>query len=100
PGYSPDGAFVIFNRVDVQPTPQANNSFANPKARVWVLPTNNSMGPIDCAQLNGTGDLSNSWPRWSPFVQSYKGNKLLWVTFSSTRDYGVLVHNNQSGMVQ
>jgi hypothetical protein len=100
PSYSPDGAFVIFNRVDAQPMQQANNSFANPKARVWVLPTNNAMGPVDCAQLNGMGDLSNSWPRWSPFVQSYKGNKLLWVTFSSTRDYGVLVHNNQSGMVQ
>ncbi len=95
PGYSPDGGFIVFNRVDMQPAPDFpnNDSFSNPKARVWVLPTAAGATPIDCAALNGSGDLSNSWPRWSPFIQTYKGSKLLWVTFSSTRDYGLLVRN-------
>jgi WD40-like Beta Propeller Repeat len=104
PSYSPDGDFVIFNRAMQQPSPSpaaANDSFANPNARVWILPTGAAnMGPIDCAALNSTGPLSNSWPRWSPFIQTYHGDKLLWVTFSSTRDYGVLVHNGTAGLTQ
>jgi hypothetical protein len=102
PSYSPDGAFIVFDRIAHQTTPDIpnNDSFSNPKARVFVLPTGQGATPIDCAALNGTGDLSNSWPRWSPFVQTYKGSKLLWVTFSSTRDYGLLIRNNVSGNVQ
>ncbi len=105
PGYSPDGAFVIFNRVphqtsDFDKTLPNNDSFSNPKARVFILSTNPGAAPIECAALNGSGDLSNSWPRWSPFVQTYKGQKLLWVTFSSTRDYGLLVRNSPANLVQ
>ena len=44
--------------------------------------------------------VSNSWPRWSPFVQTYKGSRLLWVAFSSTRDYGLRVRNHLPGMYQ
>jgi hypothetical protein len=70
------------------------DSFSNPHAKVFVLGTSSGAVPIECANLDSTGDLSNSWPRWSPFVQTYKGSKLLWLTFSSTRDYGVLVRNH------
>ena len=45
-------------------------------------------------------NLSNSWPRWSPFVQNYKGQRLLWIAFSSTRDYGLRVRNHKTGMYQ
>jgi hypothetical protein len=101
PGYSPDGAFIVFNRVPQQPgtAPADNDSFSNPKAKVYVVPAK-STNPIECTALNTASDVSNSWPRWSPFIQMYKGNKLLWLTFSSTRDYGVLVHNNSMGLVQ
>jgi hypothetical protein len=107
PSYSPDGSFIIFDRVDLTPgefsgTPTLpdKDSFSNPHARVFVMSPNPGSMPIDCAKLNDQGDLSNSWPRWSPFIQTYKGSKLLWVTFSSTRDYGLLVRNNVSGNVQ
>jgi hypothetical protein len=102
PGYSPDGNFIVFNQVPHQSGADfpANDSFSNPKARVFVLPTKQGATPVDCALLNDQGDLSNSWPRWSPFIQTYKGSKLLWVTFSSTRDYGLLVRNNIPGNVQ
>jgi hypothetical protein len=49
--------------------------------------------PVDLAALNIADGLTNSWPRWSPFVQTYKGHKLLWVTFSSNRDYGLHLVN-------
>jgi hypothetical protein len=31
--------------------------------------------------------------RWTPFIQDYKGKKLAWVTFSSTRSYGLRLDN-------
>jgi hypothetical protein len=106
PSYAPDGSFIVFNHVDVTPGEFSGapglpdkDSFSNPHARVFVLQPGSNM-PIDCANLNSTGDLSNSWPRWSPFIQTYKGQKLLWVTFSSTRDYGLLVRNSTGGNIQ
>jgi hypothetical protein len=104
PSYSPDGNFIVFNRVTMQSSTSAaaNDSFSNPNARVFVLPigANASPTPIDCTALNDTGPLSNSWPRWSPFIQTYKGNRLLWVTFSSTRDYGLKIQNSVGGKTQ
>jgi hypothetical protein len=111
PSYSPDGSFILFNRVpltgsvasidtcDTTSHVCANDSFSNPKARVWMIPTKAGAAPIDLEALNGSPaakpvPVSNSWPRWSPFVQMYKGSKLLWVTFSSTRDYGLRVNNH------
>jgi hypothetical protein len=32
--------------------------------------------------------------RWAPFIQQYKGKKLAWVTFSSTRSYGLRINNS------
>ncbi len=120
PSYSPDGAFIVFNRVPLIGTMQTidtctpttammqscpNDSFSNPKARVWLLSTKAGSMPVDAENANGSPaaspvDVSNSWPRWSPFIQQYKGDKLLWVTFSSTRDYGLRVRNHVAGMIQ
>ena len=119
PSYSPDGSFIAFDRAPLVGTTMAidactgtgdqrvcpNDSFSNPKARVMLLSTKAGAMPVDAENLNGSPaaspvDVSNSWPRWSPFVQMYKGDRLLWITFSSTRDYGLLVRNHQSGMFQ
>jgi hypothetical protein len=120
PGFSPDGAFVVFDRVPLQTVANPisgrpdctgtgqqvicpNDSFANPKARIWLTSTKPGAAPVDAASANGSPasaavDVSNSWPRWSPFIQTYKGDRLLWVTFSSTRDYGLRVRNHKAGM--
>ena len=81
PGWSADGQFVIFNRAPLQGMMTnlhgcangfcPNDSFSNPKARVWILPTQTGATPIDCEAANGSPaampvDVSNSWPRWSP----------------------------------
>ena len=104
PNYSPDGtqasapSFVLFNRA-VSNT----DSFWNPYARVMVLANRASTTPIDLETANGSPlaapvPLSNSYPRWAPFVQTYGGSKILWFTFSSTRDYGRRVLNHKATM--
>jgi hypothetical protein len=117
PGYSPDGNFIVFDRAPKDPSVSAidgcvmtphplcpNDSFSNPAARLMLTPVTTA-APIDLEKANGSPaaaplPLSNSWPRWSPFVQMYRGNRLLWIAFSSTRDYGVRVRNHLSGMYQ
>jgi hypothetical protein len=96
PSFSPDGAFLVLNHAGDNSAMNANNdAFYNRKARVQLLhfpPMQGDM-PIDLGALNVADGLTNSWPRWSPFVQTYKGHKLLWVTFSSNRDYGLHLVN-------
>jgi hypothetical protein len=113
PSYSPDVpmTYVIFNRVDNMGAGNGCNngfcpddSFSNPAARLMLMRAAGGT-PIDLEKANGSPatnkvPLSNSYPRWAPFVQTYRGNKLLWFTFSSTRDYGVRLLNHKGGMYQ
>jgi hypothetical protein len=98
PQYSPDTppSFVIFNRADdaALATDLSKDAFNNPYAKVWLMKSAAGSTPIEAVALNGDPKSTNSWPRWSPFVQMYKTQKLLWVTFSSTRDYGLRVRNH------
>ncbi len=96
PDQSVDGNWVVFNEND--DTSAANNDgdcFYSRQARVKMLhfPPQAGDAPIDLPSLNIATGLSNSWPRWSPVVQTYKGHSILWVTFSSNRDYGVRLLN-------
>jgi hypothetical protein len=95
PSFSPDGAFIAFNFAPDGP------NFHNPKARVQVM-TQGQATATDLTNLNGMGlnnggNVTNSWSRWSPFVQNYKGGKILWITMSSTRDYGLQIVNGSKG---
>lgn len=89
PNIATDGSFVVFNAAP------DSDSFYNRKARVVLLhlPAVANAQPIDLPALNVADGLTNSWPRFSPFVQTYKGKKILWVTFSSNRDYGLHLVN-------
>jgi hypothetical protein len=115
PSYSPDvpTSYIIFNRVDNMGKGAAcvggfcpDDSFSNPAARLMLIGASAPNGtPIDLEKANGSPVVmkvpwSNSYPRWAPFVQTYQGQKLLWFTFSSTRDYGVRVLNHKNGMYQ
>jgi hypothetical protein len=91
PAFSSDGSFILFNRVFAT-TGTAADAFANPNARIWAMSRQGGT-PVDLAVLNRANHLSNSWPRWSPYVQRDRGHSILWVTFSSTRDYGLRVQN-------
>lgn len=99
PNIAPDGSFVVFNAatpsVPMGGTTSNGDAFYARNARVALLhlPPQASAQPIELAALNLKPGLSNSWPRWSPFLQTYKGHKILWVTFSSNRDYGLRLVN-------
>jgi hypothetical protein len=103
PDQSPDGNWLVFNEND--DTSAANNDgdcFYSRKSRVKLLhfPPQQGDAPLDLANLNVADGLSNSWPRWSPAVQTYKNHRILWVTFSSNRDYGLHLKNTANGYPQ
>jgi hypothetical protein len=99
PNIAPDGSFLVFN--EATPSMPLDGGVSNGDAfyardarvKLAHLPAQPNAQPIDLPALNVKDGLSNSWPRWSPFVQSYKGHSLLWVTFSSNRDYGLHLVN-------
>jgi len=97
PSFSPDGAWIVFNEAPDAPDTAASNgdAFYNRGARVKLLhyPPAAGAQPIDLPALNVADGLTNSWPRWSPFPSSYHGKKILWVAFSSNRDYGLHLAN-------
>jgi hypothetical protein len=116
PTFSPDlaGSFVLFDRAPLDSSvatvtgctgtpPQAvcpNDSFSNPTARVMLVSAQGGT-PLDLQAANGSPSslklpLSNSYPRWAPTIASYKGKKLYWITFSSTRNYGLRVNNQKA----
>ncbi|HEY3807068.1 MAG TPA: hypothetical protein VGL61_30910 [Kofleriaceae bacterium] len=99
PAISPDGTSLIFDRaVGTAGNLPSLDSYNNPSATLYAMAVSpTSSAPIELANANlQAGTLTNSWPRWSPFVQQYNGHRLLWVTFSSTRDYGLRVQNEGS----
>jgi hypothetical protein len=95
PSFSPDGAWVIFNEApNAADTATTNgDAFYNRGARVKIVHYPGGGAPIDLGALNVADGLTNSWPRWSPFPTSYHGRPILWVTFSSNRDYGLHLVN-------
>jgi hypothetical protein len=86
PSYAPDGQWVLFNRA-------RSNSNNAPDASLWAVRADGSGMPIALTNANGRdATWGNSWPKWTPFVERYVGEldePLLWITFSSTRDYGL-----------
>ena len=83
PSFSPDGKWILFNRA-------TGGAYSNATAEVWVVSADGSIGPIALAKANATGNLTNSWPRWSPFVlHEPDGSDRMYFTFSSGRDYGI-----------
>ncbi len=79
--FSPDGEWVIFNRA-----PGGSNN--NPEADVYVVRVADGT-VIELARANGPPSVTNSWARWSPFVQRWnEKGKLMWFTVSSKRAYG------------
>ena len=82
PSFSPDGEWVLFNRA-------TGTSYNNGNAELWVVRSSGGT-PIKLTAASGAAGSANSWPRWSPFVQRNGPNgKLLYLTFSSQRDYGI-----------
>jgi hypothetical protein len=78
PSYSPDGAFVAFNRA-------AGDSYNATDARLMIVSSSGG-APVDIMSSNGA---QASWPKWAPFIHHFNGGTIMWLSFSSTRPYGL-----------
>jgi len=99
PAFSPDNAFIMY---DESTCPSGKNSDrtcdadSDPSARLFIVKAVANGTSIALARANAGGkqdgsttDLTNSFPKWSPFSYANKGGRLFWLTFSSTRNYGL-----------
>jgi Tol biopolymer transport system component len=102
PAFAPDDSFVLFDEstcasagtLDKTCDADTDNSAllmaVNSAAGSPVIPLvkANAPGKMD----NGNTNVTDSFPKWSPFVFQRSvelGSRLMWVTFSSTRRYGL-----------
>ncbi len=91
PSFSPDNKWILFDR-------STGDSYDDPDATLYVISADGKIGPIRLNAANAMGQLTNSWPRWSPFVQTNGPNgDLLYFTFSSKRDYGIEMGSLNAG---
>ena len=100
PAYAPDGKMLVFNEsvcnsgntggeCDADTNPTAKLRFVDGIAGgpVGTMDRANGPGIAD----NGQTNLTNSFPKWNPFIseKNKDGGRLAWVTFASTRKYGL-----------
>ncbi len=78
PTWSPDGRWLAYNRGE-------GDGYANPAAELWIL-SEEGGAAIRLDQANDR-DVGNSYPRWAPLPD----DSVQWLTFTSTRDYPVLL---------
>jgi hypothetical protein len=63
----------------------------------WISSSGGSGVRLDNANGIANGNVtsySNSWPRFSPDVGTFRGQTLYWIAFSSRRPYGVQLNTN------
>ena len=116
PAIAPDNAFLVFNESTCpqnSDTSQYCNGDTDLSATLWAakleanatlveLKNANKPGPTDDKDASGAflKNLTNSYPKWSPFVtQGNAGarSRLMWMTFSSSRNYGLRKTPEASG---
>lgn len=85
PSFSPDGLFVIYDHAEPAGS-DADTSYDNPVAQVYAVPAGGG-NPMNLAAINTA--VGNSWPKAAPFIHHFQGSTIFWVTFSSTRPYGL-----------
>ncbi|MBX7096360.1 MAG: hypothetical protein K1X89_01495 [Myxococcaceae bacterium] len=99
PAIAPTNDFLVYDESSCANSDYEKdcNADTDPTARLFAVQFGGS--PVELAKLNAPGirdgatkALTNSFPKWSPFVfqrTGELGSKLLWVTFSSSRAYGL-----------
>lgn len=93
PSVSPDGVWLLYNRTT------NGGSLSNPLAEVWATRMDGSGSPVQLVAANKEPAISNSWPRWAPFLaDDGEGHPRYFFTFSSVRGYGSVVGRPQLWM--
>jgi hypothetical protein len=100
PSFAPDSELLAFNE-STCPTGTAHihcNADSDPSATVYVVKPQAGATPVALSKANAPGkldtgtELTNSWPKWAPFEfqrTQTAGSRLMWMTFSSSRSYGL-----------
>lgn len=86
PTFSSKGDWILYNR-------SSGDSYSDASATIYCIKPTGEKSRV-LGKIYGT-NLSNSWPRWSPFVQHYKGRTIYWLTFSSVRNFGDKLLNSK-----
>jgi hypothetical protein len=91
PAYSPDGAWIAFDR-----SPANHESFSNaspdedagtvPDGELWIVSATGGT-PIRLSTATNPGAIS--WPKWAPVEHVASTGSVMWITFSSMRAYGL-----------
>jgi WD40-like Beta Propeller Repeat len=103
PSFSPDGSFLVYDESTCpsgQNTDKLCNADTDATATLKAIRPQAGAMPVDLAKCNAGGimdgnktALTNSFPRWSPFVFQRSADaatsRLEWLTFSSTRSFGL-----------
>jgi hypothetical protein len=114
PSVAPDNSFLVYDE-STCPTSGADaetdcNGDTDPSARLWAAKLQASATRVELARANQGGamdgtetKLTNSYPKWSPFVT--RGNngdtsRLMWLTFSSSRNFGLRTTRAASGSTE
>lgn len=82
PAFSPDGEWIAFNL-------STGDAYDDPDASIWVI-SRDGGDPIELVSADKTGGITNSLPRWGPLPD----DDVLWLAFSSKRNYGNLTFGN------
>lgn len=82
PAFSPDGAFIAFQRTGV--AQMQGQAMGNAGNSLWIIPAAGGGAPVELARANMALNMGNSWPKWAPA----NGGGRLWLAFSSFRSYG------------
>jgi hypothetical protein len=100
PSFSPDSKLLAFNE-STCPGGTVGidcNADSDPSATVYVVKPEVGATPVLLAKANARGrldttnDLRNSWAKWAPFEfqrTTTAGSRVMWLTFSSSRRYGL-----------
>ena len=107
PAFAPGGEFIIFNESTCPSglTHAECDGDMDPTATLFAVKSVAGAKPVKLARANAPGKmdhgrtaLANSFPKWNPFVfQRLDGktdSKVLWLTFSTSRNYGLRASMN------
>lgn len=90
PSYSPDGAFVIYNRSPSNISSLGENPDSGTSrigdAEMWFVSSDGAGAAVSMDTVHG---LSDAWPRFNPTSFDDHGHPLFWMVWASRRGYGL-----------
>lgn len=95
PAFTPDSAWVVFNRVEAGAM-WGMDSYDNRDCKLWAVSTAGT-APLELAAANG-GYRGNTWPKVAPSMKPYANGtgSVAFFTFTSRRPIGIRAETGTS----